>query len=347
MSEGTDNKRTAVLLRQVETKVALEGDNTSDKAHVPFGKLLSVASSAQKCQLIFGWILAGLTGAILPLFFFFIGPAFDSFGGDKTPEEVRDEVREICLIMGVISLAIFFTSFGQNWLLMRASASMAATMKTNYLKNILDQDSAWFDQVNYTELSSRLTKDVDTIQRGVGTKFGQIVYSLAMCVSGLFVAFYKGWTLAFAMLGIGPILIIGMSIFSGIMMKRQGVTMRAYAQSAGYAEQALSAVRIVVSFGQEELEISNYKKFLANVTEATLKGGVSIGLSMGFFFFCIYVNYVYCFLIGSVWIDEAYWNDAEDRPYLAGDCLAVFFGVLFGMFALGGAGPAFNAVSEA
>lgn len=331
----------------METKVALEGDNTSAKAHVSFGKLISKATGAQKCELIFGWILASLTGMILPFFFFFIGPAFDAFGGGKTEEEIRDEVRELCAIMGGITLAIFFTSFGQNWLLMRASANLAANMKNEYLRNILNQDSAWFDQVNYTELSSRLSKDVDSIQRGVGTKFGQIIYSLSMCASGLFVAFYKGWTLAFAMLGIGPILLTGMIIFSTIMMKRQSITMKAYAQSAGYAEQALSAVRIVISFGQEELEITNYNKFLNNVTIATLKGGVAIGTSMGFFFFCIYINYVYCFAIGSVWIDNAYWNDAEGRPYLAGDCLAVFFGVLFGMFALGGAGPAFNAVNEA
>lgn len=249
--------------------------------------------------------------------------------------------------MGGITGVVFLTSFFQNWLLAKASANAAGRIKTQYLEKILDQDSSWFDQVNYGELASRMTKDVDSIQRGVGNKCGQIIYSLAMCVSGLFVAFYKGWTLAFAMLGIGPIMIIGLGIFSSIMMQRQQVSMKAYAQSAGYAEQALSAVRIVVSFGQEELEMTNYKRFLARVKEASLKGGVAIGLSTGFLFFCIYINYCYCFVIGSVWVDKKYWNDVEDRPYLAGDCLAVFFGVLFGLFALGGAGPSFNAVSEA
>jgi len=29
-----------------------------------------------------GWLFAAITGAILPFFFFFIGPIFDSFGGD-------------------------------------------------------------------------------------------------------------------------------------------------------------------------------------------------------------------------------------------------------------------------
>jgi len=62
------------------------------------------------------------------------------------------------------------------------------------------------------------------------------MYSFAMCISGLCVGFYKGWTLAFAMLGIAPIMLIGMGIFSSVMMKRSGITMRAYGQSAGYAE---------------------------------------------------------------------------------------------------------------
>jgi hypothetical protein len=38
--------------------------------------------------------------------------------------------------------------------------------------------------------------------------------------------------------------------------------MKAYAQSAGYAEQALSAIRVVHTYGQEMLELGNYSKFL-------------------------------------------------------------------------------------
>ena len=70
-------------------------------------------------------------------------------------------------------------------------------------------------------------------------------------------------------------------------------------------------------------------------------------MSLGFFYFCIYFCYFYCFLIGAVWIDNGYWNHAEDRTYLAGDCMAVFFGVLIGLFALGGAAPAFTAINTA
>ena len=123
--------------------------------------------------------------------------------------------------------------------------------------------------------------------------------------------------------------------------------MQAYSQSAGYAEQALSAIRIVVSFGQEALEIQNYNTYLERVRQTSSKQGVNVGLSLGFFFFCIYICYGYAFLLGAIFVDDEVWNSAEDRPYLAGDCIAVFFGILIGLFAMGGAGPAINAVEIA
>jgi len=57
-----------------------------------------------------------------------------------------------------------------------------------------------------------------------------------MFVSGFAVAFYKGWDLAFVMLGIAPIMMIGMGIFANIQEKGTIASTKAYGQSAGYAE---------------------------------------------------------------------------------------------------------------
>jgi len=43
--------------------------------------------------------------------------------------------------------------------------------------------------------------------------------------------------------------------------------MKSYAQSAGYAEQALQAIKVVHTYGQEELELKNYSKYLTNARE--------------------------------------------------------------------------------
>lgn len=78
---------------------------------VRFGKLISLADGSEKMKLYTGWFFAALTGATLPTFFFFIGPVFDSFGGDNDLDETRSKVHEVCLIMLGLAVFIFITSF--------------------------------------------------------------------------------------------------------------------------------------------------------------------------------------------------------------------------------------------
>mmetsp|Transcript_6904 Transcript_6904/g.8250 ORF Transcript_6904/g.8250 Transcript_6904/m.8250 type:complete len:242 (+) Transcript_6904:883-1608(+) len=78
-----------------------------------------------------------------------------------------------------------------------------------------------------------------------------------------------------------------------------------------------------------------------------MKQGIATGMSTGFFYFCIYASYCFSFSMGAIWVDNGFWNHTENRAYSAGDTIACFFGVLIGLFALGGAGPAINAVSMA
>lgn len=91
--------------------------------------------------------------------------------------------------------------------------------------------------------------------------------SCFMFLFGFSLAFYWGWKLTVILLGVLPFLMVtgvgmALSLESGLT-----AMMRAYAQSAGYAEQALSAIKVVHSYGQEELENQNYKKYLVRASE--------------------------------------------------------------------------------
>ena len=129
--------RIQVLARQVVNKVDLEGKNTSSNVDVPVSKLLSLATGGEKCSLYLGWAFAALSGAILPTFFFFMGPVFDSFTVETTPEEARDAIREVCIIMAGLAGGITITSFFQNYLLMSTSSKVTARLKGTYLKAVL------------------------------------------------------------------------------------------------------------------------------------------------------------------------------------------------------------------
>lgn len=122
--------------------------------------------------------------------------------------------------------------------------------------------------------------------------------------------------------------------------------MKAYGQSAGYAEQALNAIRVVVAYGQEKREVANYQKYLDRAKQAGIKTHLKGALVMAMFFSFIFGTYAYSFFMGSVWIYNDIRNTTYDRPYRAGEVLSCFFGVIFGMFSIGMATPNMKAVIE-
>lgn len=80
--------------------------------------------------------------------------------------------------------------------------------------------------------------------------------------------------------------------------------MLAYSQSAGYAEQALSAIRVVSAFGMESLEAKNYAKYLERAKNASFKNQLQAAICLGLFFFVIYSVYAYSYWIGSIFVEK-------------------------------------------
>lgn len=335
-----------VLMRMVKTRVQQDGHAAGSKGEATLGELISAAGPGERCLLWAGWFFAGASGAILPSFIWLIGDVFDSFAPGQDPQEARDEIRRTFVLIVALCCAVLVTGTLQATFLAMASARIAARTKSAYLRAVLQQESAWFDLISYTELPARIGREAQSIQRAVGEKLGQIVFSLCMSLGGLALGFAKGWSLALVICAIGPMFMIGMAVFGGQLKKRTVTTMKAYGQSAGYAEQALSAVRVVVAFGMEQTELSSYRTYLERARAAGNSSACSMGLSLGFFLFSIYFAYSYAFLMGAVWVEYGIWNDVNDRGYTAGDSISVFFGVLFGLFALSSTGPSFLAVKE-
>lgn len=121
-------------------------------------------------------------------------------------------------------------------------------------------------------------------------------------------------------------------------------SMRAYAQSSGYAEQALHAVKVVHTYGQELLEIENYNKYLARTRVIGNKQVIKRAIGASLLFTTIFGFYGYAFFWGGF----LRYNDIKngDREYTGGAVLGILFCVIFGAFNLGGAGPHFASIAE-
>lgn len=166
-----------------------------------------------------------------------------------------------------------------------------------------------------------------------------ILQSAAMSFSGLFLAFAKGWSLALPMLLLVPILCCGLMVFIKNITARFVISATAFSTVAAFADETLSSMRIITAFGMEKISIENYLSHLKIHAGITTSVATKSGFSFGLFIGSMYFGYSYAFFLGSIWVDQGFWNHAHDRPYSAGDIISIFFGVLFGVFALGGIGP--------
>jgi ATP-binding cassette subfamily B (MDR/TAP) protein 1 len=117
------------------------------------------------------------------------------------------------------------------------------------LRAILNQECAWFDQINYTELSARISRETLAIQRGLGEKAGNVTLAMGTIIAGIVVGALRGWAISLCILAIMPMIAISSLAYFKSLASGSAKGLMAYSQSAGYAEQAMSAIRVVVAFG--------------------------------------------------------------------------------------------------
>lgn len=111
--------------------------------------------------------------------------------------------------------------------------------------------------------------------------------ALSMSIGGMFFAFFKGAVYSAFLLCYFP-LIFGMTYFVTVAFSSGfDASMKAYGQSAGYAEQALNAIKVVFAFGQENTEIKNYEKYLEKAKSTGIRGHFIGALAVGGFLFVL------------------------------------------------------------
>jgi ATP-binding cassette subfamily B (MDR/TAP) protein 1 len=159
-----------------------------------------------------GCSCAAIAGAGMPAIGFLFGDVLDSFGSTSTEGDTG--VRNVCILMVALGVIVWIFSTLYWTLLLLFAERATSHIRSAYLKALFNQDCAWFDSINYTELNSRLSKETQAIQKSIGEKVGTFVMSLAMTISGIALGCIKGWALALSLLAILPPL----ALFTVIMV---------------------------------------------------------------------------------------------------------------------------------
>ena len=106
-----------------------------------------------------------------------------------------------------IGLGTWCMSFFFMGLLMVFEERHGFNLKVSFYRACLEKDGAYFDEHNPNEMAARISKEVGSVQRGIGAKAGEVLASVAAFVFGLSAAMYLGWKLTILVIIALPVLL--------------------------------------------------------------------------------------------------------------------------------------------
>jgi ABC-type multidrug transport system fused ATPase/permease subunit len=116
-----------------------------------------------------------------------------------------------------------------------------------------------------------------------------------------------------------------------------------YGKAGSVASEAITSVRTVTAFGNQEYEVQRYSELTKQAMSAGIKKNFLSGLMLGMTMLVFFGSYGLALWYGATLIGKAR-NPATGDLYTAGDMLAVFFAVQNGAMSLGQAAPAIPAL---
>ena len=124
--------------------------------------------------------------------------------------------------MMLIAFGVWLVSWFQITNCALFAERVAFKLKIDYFKSCLEKDAAYYDEHDPTEMTSRISKEVSAIQRGIGEKFGGIIFSVSGFITGYIFAFMWGWILSLILFGGFPVMIctgavLGISVQGGVL----------------------------------------------------------------------------------------------------------------------------------
>eukprot|EP00002_Diphylleia_rotans_P014621 TRINITY_DN2848_c0_g1_i8.p1 TRINITY_DN2848_c0_g1~~TRINITY_DN2848_c0_g1_i8.p1 ORF type:complete len:1149 (-),score=251.56 TRINITY_DN2848_c0_g1_i8:291-3737(-) len=243
------------------------------------------------------------------------------------------------MILALVGAGGLILAYAEVAFWMMAGERQAIRYREEYFKAILRQDIAWFDTQKTGELTSALSSDIVDIQEAIGEKVGNAIHHFFTFLFGFIVGFIQGWQLALVIISVAPLLALCGGIWTKIFGVLAKQTQLAYAGAGGIAEEVISSVRTVVSFGGEKKEIERYDSKLKETEVIGIRKGLYTGLSMGLTLLIMFSSYALAFWYGAELIIDNVKSPRTGDEMTGGDVLTVFFSVLIGAMAIGQGAP--------
>jgi ATP-binding cassette subfamily B (MDR/TAP) protein 1 len=319
------------------------GESKAADEVVPIMKLFSKATPNEVALMTLGAICASLTGLSTPVFMYSFGNALDGFDSF----DITGTVNEFCLQFLVLGAISFVCGTLQVVTWSWCGEQQSLLLKAEYVKALLRQDMAFYDENSAASMPTRVTRSMAKIQDGIGRKFADLIMNGVGALGGIVVAFILDPVLAAIMLACIPLITLSVAVTSSVVSTATADGLKHYSSAGAIATEVIAGIRTVASLCSEPFEVDRYSRSLVKAEAAGIRKGIYAGLSGGSLFASFFLSYAVAFFYATRVIAHQLETNCVNDCASGGKVLAAVFATLIGAMMLGQMSPSVTALREA
>ena len=279
-----------------------------------------------------GILFSILSGLLIPFMTYLLGNIFDAFtdiqSGVITNQAFSQKMNSLLLQFLMLGVGSFFFISSMIICWKWTGERQSTNMKIIYFRALLKIGIDNFERNELTigGLSTSVNKDADNIRSLISDNMGYLIQEVFIIFSTLILAFNKHAILALVTLVTTPLLFIVLyfteSKAGKLIIRERNI----FIQAGNVLENALSAIKTVRAFNNEEKEEEKHYKYLQNANHVSSNLAWTYGLRFGIIQFFFLSLFVQGFYYGSTLV-----ANKKLRP---GGVLSVFYSIMLGLSVL-------------
>ncbi len=172
---------------------------------------------------------------------------------------------QILLLLVGITLVLAVAGFVQTWSLGVIGERIVARLRAQVFDRLVTLELDFYVKRRVGELISRLSSDVTQVRTMLTQTLTSLLSSLLSLIGSIVVLFLLSPNLLVVVLVLAPAIVVIAVIFARPLRRLSTRVQDSIAASTTTAEEALSGIRVVKSFGREEWERHRYNQDLRDV----------------------------------------------------------------------------------
>ena len=213
-------------------------------------------------------------------------------------------VTTTCTFLMILYGVSWLMNFIQHFIMATVAPTISKRLRTDITDKTNRMPLSYFDSTSFGDILSRITNDIDTIERTLNLSIAQFITSIALFLGSAVMMFSTNWIMALTAIGAS---ILGFFLMSVIMKKSQlhfNRQQRHLGAINGHVEEIYSGHNIVKAYNYEKESKEEFSRINRHLRDSVFKSTALSGVMQPLMTFIGNLGTVVVFVVGALLVSN-------------------------------------------